>query len=54
MIESTTCGRCGRPLKDSKSRGRGYGPVCFKKAQEANEQHETEDDSGGVQESFEV
>ncbi len=41
MIESTTCGRCGRPLKDSKSRVRGYGPVCFKKVQEANENQET-------------
>lgn len=54
MIESTTCGRCGRPLKDSKSRVRGYGPVCFKKVQEANEEHGAKDDSGGVQESFEV
>ncbi len=26
----------------------------LKMVQEANEQHETEDDSGGVQESFEV
>ncbi len=54
MIESTTCGRCGRLLNDSKSRGRGYGPVCFKKVQEEREEHETENDGGGVQESLEV
>lgn len=26
-----TCGICGRTLKDSKSRERGYGPVCYRK-----------------------
>lgn len=41
MTESIECGRCGRPLKDSKSRVRGYGPVCFKKVQGENEDQET-------------
>lgn len=52
MTESIECGRCGRQLKDVKSRERGYGPVCFKKVQEANER--AEDDNRPVQESFEV
>ncbi|GLI14220.1 hypothetical protein MTHERMMSTA1_13460 [Methanosarcina thermophila MST-A1] len=26
-----TCNRCNRPLKDSVSVERGYGPVCWKK-----------------------
>lgn len=54
MTESMTCGRCGRLLKDVRSKDRGYGPVCYKKVQEAKEQHGTENDSGSVQESFEA
>lgn len=52
--DSSTCKRCGREIAGELSLERGYGPVCFKKVQEANEQHETENDGGGVQESFEV
>lgn len=44
VIESTQCGRCGRPLKDAKSRDRGYGPVCYKKMQEVDENQMTADE----------
>ncbi len=44
MIESTQCGRCGRPLKDAKSRDQGYGPVCYKKMQEVDENQMTADE----------
>ncbi len=30
------CKRCGRPLKDVKSRKIGYGPNCFKKLKPKN------------------
>lgn len=54
MIESTQCGRCGRPLKDAKSRDRGYGPVCYKKVLAAKEeQHGEEDVGSGVPEDSE-
>lgn len=49
------CGRCGRPLKDIRSRDRGYGPVCWQKVQAAKEeQHGAENDGRGVRESFEA
>lgn len=40
------CAKCGRELKDEKSRQRGYGPVCWKKIQKAKEeqQHESTED----------
>ena len=38
--ETLQCGRCNRNLKDSKSRKRGYGPVCYKKIQEAEQKRE--------------
>lgn len=28
-METTNCGKCGRPLKDSKSVERGFGPTCW-------------------------
>jgi hypothetical protein len=28
------CNRCGRELKDERSKKRGYGPKCYKKAVE--------------------
>ncbi|WP_164908527.1 DUF6011 domain-containing protein [Halobacillus litoralis] len=44
------CGRCGRKLIDSKSRERGYGPVCWEKFQREREEdghqmqiHESDD-----------
>lgn len=35
------CAKCGRELKDAKSRERGYGPVCWKKMQEVDENQMT-------------
>lgn len=29
------CARCGRKLKDSQSMKRGYGPICWREEQEA-------------------
>ena len=39
------CGRCGRKLKDSKSRERGYGPVCWEKVQKERENDGAGDES---------
>lgn len=36
--EFLECGRCGRKLIDSKSRERGYGPVCWEKVQKEREE----------------
>lgn len=33
-----TCNRCNRPLKDSASVKRGYGPKCWKKVQLEDEE----------------
>jgi hypothetical protein len=30
-ITAETCGRCGRLLKNQKSRNKGFGPKCFRK-----------------------
>lgn len=30
-ISSSICRRCGKPLKDTMSKERGYGPECWKK-----------------------
>jgi len=32
-VENEICNRCGRTLKDAKSKERGYGPKCWKKQQ---------------------
>lgn len=53
MNDSMTCGRCGRLLKDSKSKERGYGPICYKKVQEAKLDGTT-DDNGTIQEDFKI
>lgn len=35
MIQtSSSCLRCGRPLKSRQSQEKGYGPTCAKKAKE--------------------
>ncbi|MGP4041921.1 DUF6011 domain-containing protein [Gracilibacillus sp. D59] len=34
MAELALCGRCNRKLKDRKSLGRGFGPVCWQKVKE--------------------
>jgi hypothetical protein len=34
----STCNRCNRPLKTQKSIDVGYGPVCKRKHQEAEEE----------------
>lgn len=31
MIEYTHCKRCGRALRGTESRARGFGPVCYEK-----------------------
>lgn len=30
-ISSSICRRCGKPLKDTMSKERGYGPECWNK-----------------------
>ncbi|MFF4600590.1 DUF6011 domain-containing protein [Amycolatopsis sp. NPDC001319] len=30
-MTATVCGSCSRPLKGTQSRGRGYGPVCYRR-----------------------
>lgn len=42
------CQRCGRELKDAKSRERGYGPKCWKKLQAEKEEQHAEDVSERV------
>ncbi|WP_407636218.1 DUF6011 domain-containing protein [Salibacterium aidingense] len=32
------CGKCGRELKDRKSIERGYGPKCWRKIRDAEEE----------------
>ncbi|WP_245737060.1 DUF6011 domain-containing protein [Salibacterium qingdaonense] len=34
------CEKCGRELKDRKSKERGYGPKCWKKMKEAEKDGE--------------
>lgn len=38
-METTNCGKCGRPLKDPKSIERGFGPTCWAKVQ-ADQEHD--------------
>ncbi|MBM7634047.1 DUF6011 domain-containing protein [Geomicrobium sediminis] len=40
MNEILECHNCGRPLKDAKSRERGYGPKCWQKLKEKSEEAE--------------
>ncbi|WP_245830911.1 DUF6011 domain-containing protein [Sediminibacillus massiliensis] len=37
------CVKCGRELKDKRSIERGYGPTCWKKAQEEAEKEKQSD-----------
>ncbi len=39
-MENEICNRCGRTLKDAKSKERGYGPKCWKK-----QQHEEQEEN---------
>ncbi|WP_373316031.1 DUF6011 domain-containing protein [Siminovitchia terrae] len=44
------CSRCGRSLKDTKSRDRGYGPVCYKRFRSKGGAYRAEDVGSGVPE----